>query len=77
MTETSIWDKIFTESSRLMRGALIPQRIPSRAPHRNNRVDCGGTARYSGQKAHKCAKQGGPAVIIALEPKKGSRAFFN
>ena len=36
MTETSIWDKISTESCRLMRGAPIPQRIPSRAPHRTN-----------------------------------------
>ena len=36
MTEISIWDQMSTESSRSMRGALIPQRIHSRAPHRTN-----------------------------------------
>lgn len=72
MTETSIWDKSNTESYRLMRGAFFPQRIHSRAPHRTNsrlrrnrplqRIDLTKSA-----KAHSCAKQGGTAILIALE----------
>ena len=48
MTETSIWDKISTESCRLMRGALIPPKEYIPELRTEITVDCGGTARYSG-----------------------------